>query len=262
MTQSIQIRPNGFNHLAYSTTDLSRTMLFFNEVLGLKLATLYWMHGAKGAVHAFMYTNAKSLLAFVYNPKNPDKIIQGQTHPGVFEQSSYPGTMHHLSFSVASIEDLNALKQRLTEKNITYTEHQTESFLHSVLFNGPEGMLLEVSAHDASCQAAVVNREAAAFAGLSEETIAKLQNPSDYQVTGDSVVNPSANNVASDYKMAYPSLIYKTITSAPDEVILQATREKDSPAEAKRFNLENIVGMLRLYGHLIVTTVKSLLRLH
>ncbi|GAB3114702.1 VOC family protein [Pseudomaricurvus hydrocarbonicus] len=53
MSQTSMLRPNGINHLALSTANMKTTLTFFNEVLGMPLAALYWMHGAEQAIHGF-----------------------------------------------------------------------------------------------------------------------------------------------------------------------------------------------------------------
>ena len=115
------LQPNGFNHVAICTLDMRKTLLYFNDALGLPLAALYWMHGVKGTVHGFLAINEPSLLGFVYHPSVNPNIQVGKTHPGTMDGTSAKGTMHHLSFNVESMEGLASLQDRLDAKGITYT---------------------------------------------------------------------------------------------------------------------------------------------
>jgi len=56
---------NGVHHLAIATADIKTQIEFFNDVLGMELVALYWMHGVQGAWHGFLKLNDSSYIAFV-----------------------------------------------------------------------------------------------------------------------------------------------------------------------------------------------------
>ena len=60
---------NGIHHLAIATADIKRQIAFMNDVLGMELVALYWMHGVPGAWHGFLKLNDHSSIAFVQTPE-------------------------------------------------------------------------------------------------------------------------------------------------------------------------------------------------
>src|SRR5262245_65161119 len=77
------IRCNGVHHLAVSTADIKAQIAFFNDVLGMELVALYWMHGVEGAWHGFLKLNDHSYVAFVQTPEIAKlERVLGVTHSG------------------------------------------------------------------------------------------------------------------------------------------------------------------------------------
>ena len=55
---------NGVHHIAIMTADVKTQIEFFSDVLGMKIAALYWMHNVEGYFHAFMELNPSCSVAF------------------------------------------------------------------------------------------------------------------------------------------------------------------------------------------------------
>jgi catechol 2,3-dioxygenase-like lactoylglutathione lyase family enzyme len=99
MDMSKNIKVNGINHLAISTSNMKEQITFFTDVLGMRLVALYWMHVVEGCWHGFLEMNENSALAFVFNPANAEAKIQpGITQPTNMTAGSAPArcSMLHL----------------------------------------------------------------------------------------------------------------------------------------------------------------------
>lgn len=216
--------PNGINHLALSTADMKGVLTYFNEVLGMPLVALYWMHGADNAFHGFMQLNETSLLAFVYIPGNPTNIELGLTHPGTGAGCSAGGTMQHVAFNVDTHDDLLALRDRIRAHNVHCMGPIEHGFCTSIYFAGPEGMTLEVTALTGEDIRQWIDPEVVELVGLSPEELEKLKNPTPFQQPADPVPQPPLES-ASAYQLAYPEADYEMIVSLPDEVITESTSD-------------------------------------
>ena len=246
------LQPNGFNHVAICTLDMRKTLLYFNQTLGLPLAALYWMHGVKGTVHGFLTINESSLLGFVYHPSVNPNIQVGKTHPGTMDGTSSKGTMHHLSLSVETMQGLANLQDRLSAKGITYTIPESDS--HSIEFDGPEGMLLKVSCKQNVDEKDLWDNDAALAVGLDDATLEKLKHPETYARPSSPVKNAPVGEDAG-YRMNYPPTKYRTMISVSDETIFELTRESLPPNQPVPFRRQKLTAKLTLLSHLIYHTI-------
>ncbi len=212
MTTNNLLNPNGINHLAISTADMKGVLQYFNEVLGMPLAALYWMHGAENTMHGFLKLNASSMLAFVFSPLNSKEVQLGNTHPGNPSAPSTMGTMQHLAFNVDSVDELLALRDRIRSHGIHCMGPADHGFCQSIYFAGPEGISLEV--------ATMVLEEL----NISNEELLNLQNPKAFERPSIPVPQPTLSD-AKEYKMAFPEAVYNQFMSMTDEQFTQITRE-------------------------------------
>lgn len=244
------LQPNGFNHVAICTLDMRKTLLYFNDTLGLPLAALYWMHGVKGTVHGFLTINDSSLLGFVFHPSVDPKIQVGKTHPGTMDGTSSIGTMHHLSFSVESMGDLANLRDRLSAKGIACTTPKSDS--RSIEFAGPEGMLLKVSCKQDVDEDDLWDNDAALAVGLDEETLEKLKHPKTYARPSSPVKNTPFGKDAG-FRMNYPHHAYRAMLSISDKTMLALTRDSLPPNMPVpfRFRLQKVTAKLTVLSHMI-----------
>ena len=137
------MKVEGVNHLALVTKDMNETVKFYTEVLGMDLlATIvapkivntdYNWGNAENARHYFFDMGNGSLLAFFEFPHVPDNYAR-------------QGQMHHLSFTLDSLDSLHEMQARLREHDVTVTDEVDHSFVKSIYFKDNNGIQLEFSA--------------------------------------------------------------------------------------------------------------------
>ena len=243
------LQPNGINHVAISTSDMRKTLLYFNDVLGLPLAALYWMHGVKGTIHGFLTINKSSLLGFVYHPTVGTDIQVGKTHPGTMDGTSSKGTMHHLSFNVESMQDLANIQDRLMAKNIAFTIPESDS--GSIRFSGPEGILLEVSCKQNINEEDLWDNDAALSVGIDEHSLEKLKRPKVYTNSSSSPIKNTPIGKDAGYRMHYPPAVYRTMISVSDETLFNMTQDAFPPNQKKPFRIRKLTATLTMLSHML-----------
>ncbi len=234
MTTNNLLNPNGINHLAISTADMKGVLQYFNEVLGMPLAALYWMHGAENTMHGFLKLNASSLLAFVFSPENAKEVEIGRTHPGNPSAPSTMGTMQHLAFNVDSVDDLLALRDRIRSNGIHCMGPADHGYAQSIYFAGPEGISLEVCTLVGSDITKWIDPEVLEELDISNDELLKLQNPKVFDRPSTPVAQPSLEE-AKDFKMTFPEAVYNQFMSLTDEQFMEVTREVAPESIQKNF---------------------------
>ncbi|MCW2742330.1 MAG: putative dioxygenase [Blastococcus sp.] len=120
----------GLHHTALISSDVERTVRFYQDVLGFPLTELIENRDYPGSSHFFFDIGNSNLLAFF-------------DFPGldVGDYAEVLGGLHHMAISVAP-ERWSALVERLTEAGI---EHEVHSGV-SVYFRDPDGARIELIA--------------------------------------------------------------------------------------------------------------------
>ena len=124
------------NHLAFITGDMEQTIRFYRDLLGMELT-----HGIghDDYRHYFFKTANNYIAFFSYDGAQPmEKKFHGSP-------STKPLGFDHLSISVASKEDLFALKDRLTVAGIEVTGAVDHGFVWSIYFFDNNNIPLEAS---------------------------------------------------------------------------------------------------------------------
>jgi len=120
----------GVHHLALLSSDVERTIRFYQDVLEFPLTELFENRDYQGSTHFFFDIGNGNALAFF-------------DFPGL-DLGPYAevlGSMHHLAISV-SPEKHAHLKSKLQEARVEIVfEHET-----SIYFSGPDGERLELIA--------------------------------------------------------------------------------------------------------------------
>jgi catechol 2,3-dioxygenase-like lactoylglutathione lyase family enzyme len=146
-----QFQLNGINHLALVCKDMSQTLDFYQNILGLKLIKTITLPG--GGQHFFfdIGNNAPEAVPGIASVK-----LEGlETGDIVTAHAS----MNHVAFKVP-VEKLEEYCQKLTEQNIAVTpilhhadvpqgyvaEPDETTFISSFYFFDPNGILLEFAA--------------------------------------------------------------------------------------------------------------------
>jgi catechol 2,3-dioxygenase-like lactoylglutathione lyase family enzyme len=159
MTGSFELR--GINHLALVSSDMARTVEFYEGVLGMPLVKTVELPVGMGQ-HFFFDCGGGDLLAFFWFPGAPEGV------PGVSAPAARPdkgdltsaiGSMNHVAFAVPA-EQIEAYRQRLLDAGVECSEvanHDDSEwgiskemhpgvFVRSIYFQDPDGILLEFAA--------------------------------------------------------------------------------------------------------------------
>ena len=124
------------NHLAFITNDLVKTIRFYRDLLGMKL-TLGMGHG--GFRHYFFKTANNHIAFFAYDGAQP---MEQKPHGAWTDK---PLGFDHLSISVATKEDLFALKDQLEAAQIEVSGAVDHGMCWSIYFFDPNNIPLEAS---------------------------------------------------------------------------------------------------------------------
>ena len=106
----------GINHLALTCADMTRTIHFYRDVLGMPLVKTIDFPNGRGK-HYFFDCGNGDCVAFFEFPGGPATVDQ-KTHG---KMAATPGMMHHVAFNVSD-ETIALYRQRLVDAVIEVTE--------------------------------------------------------------------------------------------------------------------------------------------
>ena len=181
---------SGVHHLALNTANMKEQIEFFTDVLGAELQALYWMHGTNGYRHCFLKLNDDSYMSFVQGPMQEEAA---KTTPTAKKLPPAPGAMGHVAFSVSSMDEMYAMRDRIRDSGIVVLGPIDHGFCHSMYFSGPEGLSLEIACNteqDIDARA-WIDPECVAVHDISPEELDRYKNPRAYQGKGGKVSNPA-----------------------------------------------------------------------
>ncbi len=131
------MRLTGVNHLAFITNDLTKTIRFWRDLLGLRLEAGI---GHEGYRHYFFKLGEANQIAFFeYEEAAP---MEYKFHG---ERSSAPLGFDHLSMSVDSVEELFAFKDKLEAAGCKVHGAVDHGIIWSIYFFDPNNIPLEIS---------------------------------------------------------------------------------------------------------------------
>lgn len=220
---------NGLHHLAVSTGDMKKQIAFFTDAMGMELVALYWMHGARGAFHAFLRMTDDSYVALVYFPENADmKNRIGYTHPGNPGGTSAPGTMQHLALKVADMDEMLAMRDRLRQRGIPVIGPIDHGMCHSMYFAGPENLSLEIACGDEPISAkAWIDPEVVELCGISAAELAEFTRPAAHAASGQPVAQPGVDAVG-PHMVGHADGVYEQMLGLSDADVM-AVMSKNKP---------------------------------
>ncbi len=151
----------GINHLALVCKDMKRTVDFYSGVLGMPLTKTINLPNNMGQ-HFFFDIGNGDQLAFFWFPDAPESV-PGVTHAahliGQGSLTSAHASMNHVAFNIPA-DKVEAYQQKLVDAGIECTpvvnhddsENQASpeitpsTFVRSIYFKDPDGILLEFAA--------------------------------------------------------------------------------------------------------------------
>jgi len=149
---------DGLSHLALNSSDMARTVDFYEGLLGIPLVKTMEVPGSNAGQHFFFVFGHGECLAFFYFPIMPDrevpvdKVLGGPTSPGL---------MNHVAFKVCP-QDVDTYRRKLDELGVkyVYVRHDLDggysmnpadpcndqSFALSIYFHDPDDNVMEFCA--------------------------------------------------------------------------------------------------------------------
>ncbi|OGW01656.1 MAG: glyoxalase [Nitrospinae bacterium RIFCSPLOWO2_02_39_17] len=131
------IKFNGVNHLAMATGDMDKTILFWRDLLGMRLVAGL---GQPGYRHYFFEISENDLIAFFEwtGVKAVPEKVHGQPVKGPF-------IFDHVSFGVETEDNLWELKDKLSAAGFEVSDVIDHGFIHSIYAYDPNGIPIEFS---------------------------------------------------------------------------------------------------------------------
>lgn len=151
----------GVNHLALTCRDMKRTVEFYQDILGMPLIKTIDLPRGLGQ-HFFFDIGNGDALAFFWFPDAPQSE-PGVTHPahliGEGPLTTAHASMNHIAFDVPA-EKIDEYRERLEAAGVKVTpvvnhddseegasrELTPSTFVRSLYFNDPDGIMLEFAA--------------------------------------------------------------------------------------------------------------------
>jgi len=129
-----------FHHLAFATRSLDETHAFYTGVMGFRLVKAVANETPDGgwAKHVFYDTGQGELLAFwdLHDETIPE------FNPAISEGLGLPAWVNHVAFAAASLDDLEARKQRLLDHGQVVAEID-HGWCRSIYVTDPNRILVE-----------------------------------------------------------------------------------------------------------------------
>jgi len=140
-----------FHHLAFATRNLEETHAFYTDVMGFTLAKAVANETPDGgwAKHVFYDTGQGELLAFW--DLHDETIADYST--AISEGLGLPAWVNHVAFAAASLDDLEARKQRLLDHGQVVAEID-HGWCRSIYVTDPNKILVEFCVTTADMTAA------------------------------------------------------------------------------------------------------------
>lgn len=126
----------GINHLAFITDDLERTIRFYRDLLGMELESGI---GHKGYRHYFFRCGNTQVAFFEYAGAR-SMVRKSHGSP-----TGLPLGFDHVSFTVASREDLFQLKDKLEAAGVEVSDAVDHGTIWSIYWFDPNNIPLEAS---------------------------------------------------------------------------------------------------------------------
>jgi catechol 2,3-dioxygenase-like lactoylglutathione lyase family enzyme len=131
------VKFTGLNHLAMVTGDIDNTIRFWRDLLGMRLIVGIGKPGYK--IYFFEISKRECIAFFEW----PDVKPVAEKDAGVAIKGSV--AFDHVSFGVATEDDLWMIKDKLNAVGIWVSEVIDHGFIHSIYTFDPNGISVEFS---------------------------------------------------------------------------------------------------------------------
>jgi hypothetical protein len=168
-------------------------------------------------------------VAFVQGPANAGIETQiGVTHAGSAGGPSAPGTMQHVAFNVATLDELVAIRDRIRDRGINVFGPLDHGMCHSIYFAGPENLALEVATSQRPIdERAWIDPEVVRLCGIDDGELSRLKRPAAYEAQGGAVPNPPVD--WDKPQLSMPPEVLKALMGMRDEDVTARLSESTPP---------------------------------
>jgi glyoxylase I family protein len=126
------MRLRGLHHVTAISRDLEKTTGFYRDVLGLGIVHDGPSDDDPDARHVWFGAADGTLLSFMEYPQLPEGVV------GI-------GSTHHFALRVDSVEELQAWRNYLRERDVTCTDLINRGAFHSIYLRDPDGHMVELA---------------------------------------------------------------------------------------------------------------------
>ncbi len=134
-SQPRRLALGGLHHVTMIVKDVSRSVAFYRNLLGLRLVKQTVNEDDRSARHLF-FGDAEG---------RPGTIVTCLEYPQLDEGTVGVGSTHHVAFCVGSEEELEAWRSYLESRGVACTEVLDRTYFKSVYLRDPDGHILELA---------------------------------------------------------------------------------------------------------------------
>jgi catechol 2,3-dioxygenase-like lactoylglutathione lyase family enzyme len=136
----------GIHHLGLVSLDIERTIDFYTNKMGWKIAWCDLLTPRQGGLikHVFFDTGDGSFISFMSPQKMPG--VPAEFSTDLNSAQHLPGFFYHFAFWVDSVEELQSKRDQLAGRGVEVTAIADHEWAKSIYFRDPNGMLLEYCA--------------------------------------------------------------------------------------------------------------------
>lgn len=129
------------HHIAYITWDMAKTAQFWTEVMGLELVGHVSLPKVPSTGEDYPYLH----LFFNLADGGELAFFEVRNVPQMHQEVGISSALKHLSFEVASEQDLDEYRQRLEARHIAYSCPEEDSFNRYIYFFDPNEIKVQIS---------------------------------------------------------------------------------------------------------------------
>ncbi len=130
-----RLRIAGLHHVTVICKDVSRSVDFYRNLLGMRVVHETVNADDQGARHLYFGDEAG----------RPGTLVTCLEYPQLEEGKVGLGSTHHFALAVASVEELEGWRQYLQSRGVPCTEVLDRTYFKSIYLRDPDGHIVEIA---------------------------------------------------------------------------------------------------------------------
>lgn len=159
---------NGFSHVGVSTLDMDQTIGFYEDVLGFRRVVEERTRVKEGGTLRQVYFDVGGGQYMVFMEPKGVPGIPADYDTGINRALGVPGGMYHFAFNVPTLDQLEALRDKLERHGVDVSPIIDLETAKSVFFSDPNDIQMELCCHTRSFDESDLHRETEASVALSD----------------------------------------------------------------------------------------------